>query len=70
MAKKQKYSIDELKEAMKKKQAFEAYIEDVDGEYNLHCVFASDIKVDDSFENERVMPLQMDVTSDFSIKRA
>ena len=35
-----------------------------------YAVFASDIKVDDSFENERVMPLQMDVTSDFSIKRA
>jgi len=44
MAKKQKYSLIELQEAMKKKQAFEAYVEDVDGEYNLHAVFANDIK--------------------------
>lgn len=44
MSKKQKYTLNELQEAMKKKQAFEAYIEDVDGEYNLHCVFANEIK--------------------------
>ena len=43
MAKKQ-YTLDELKEAMKVKQAFEAYVEDVDGEYNLHCIFANDVK--------------------------
>ena len=42
MAKKQKYTINELQEAMKKKQAFEAYVEDVDGEYNLHCIFANE----------------------------
>lgn len=41
MAKK-KYTLAELQEAMKSKQAFEAYVEDVDGEYNLHCVFAGD----------------------------
>lgn len=39
---KKKYTMEELKEALKNKQAFEAYIEDVDGEYNLHCVFAGD----------------------------
>jgi len=44
MAKKQKYTLNELQEAMQKKQAFEAYVEDVDGEYNLHCVFAGDIR--------------------------
>lgn len=44
MAKKQKYTLEELKEAMEKKQAFEAYVEDVDGEYNLHCIFANDVK--------------------------
>lgn len=38
------YSLQDLQEAMKNKQAFEAYIEEVDGEYNLHCVFANDIK--------------------------
>ncbi len=43
MAKKQ-YTLAELQEAMKTKQAFEAYVEDVDGEYNLHCIFANDIK--------------------------
>lgn len=43
MAKKQ-YTLDELKEAMKSKQAFEAYVEDVDGEYNLHCIFANDVR--------------------------
>ena len=43
MAKKQ-YTLSELQEAMKTKQAFEAYVEDVDGEYNLHCIFANDIK--------------------------
>lgn len=44
MSKKQKYTLDELNEAMKKKQAFEAYVEDLDSEYNLHCIFANDIK--------------------------
>lgn len=43
MAKKQ-YTLSELQEAMKTKQAFEAYVEDVDGEYNLHCIFANDVK--------------------------
>ncbi len=43
MAKKQ-YTLAELQEAMKTKQAFEAYVEDVDGEYNLHCIFANDVK--------------------------
>lgn len=43
MAKKQ-YTLGELQEAMKTKQAFEAYVEDVDGEYNLHCIFANDVK--------------------------
>jgi len=40
MKKTKKYTLDELKEAFKNKQAFEAYIDDVDGEYNLHCMFA------------------------------
>lgn len=44
MSKKQKYTLSELNEALKKKQAFEVYVEDVDGEYNLHCIFANDIK--------------------------
>ena len=39
MAKKN-YTLVELQEAMKNKQAFEAYIEEVDEKYNLHCVFA------------------------------
>lgn len=38
------YTLKELKEAMKNKQAFEAFIEDVDNEYNLHCIFAGDNK--------------------------
>ncbi len=41
---KKNYTLVELQEAMKNKQAFEAYIEDVDGEYNLHCVFAGNNK--------------------------
>ena len=41
---KKKYTTEELQEAMKNKQAFEAYVEDVDGEYNLHCIFAGDVK--------------------------
>lgn len=45
---KKKYTIEELKQAFEKKQAFEAYIEDVDGEYNLHCIFAG--------ENEGIIP--------------
>ena len=44
MSKKVKYSNEDLKQAMKSKQAFEAYIQDVDNEYNLHCVFANDIE--------------------------
>lgn len=39
MKKAKKYTIEELKEALKSKQAFEAYIEDVDDKYNLHCIF-------------------------------
>ena len=41
---KKSYIIDELKDSMKNKQAFEAYIEDVDDKYNLHCIFAGDNK--------------------------
>lgn len=37
-------SLENLKTAMKNKQAFEAYIEDIDEMYNLHCIFADDIK--------------------------
>ena len=38
------YTLAKLQEAMENKQAFEAYIEDVDGKYNLHCVFAGNSK--------------------------
>ena len=41
---KKSYTIDELKDSMKNKQAFEAFIEDVDDKYNLHCIFAGDNK--------------------------
>jgi len=41
---KKNYTIEQLQEALKNKQAFEAYIDDVDGEYNLHCVFAGKTK--------------------------
>jgi len=44
MKKTDKYTIEQLKEAMEKKQAFEAYIEDVDDKYDLHCMFAGDNK--------------------------
>lgn len=37
-------SLEDLKSAMKSKQAFEAYVEDVDNMYNLHCVFANNVK--------------------------
>ena len=40
MKKVKKYTLEQLKEAMKNKQAFEAYIEDVDDKYDLHCAFA------------------------------
>ena len=39
-----KYTLEELEKSLKDKQAFEAYIEDVDCNYNLHCVFAGDNK--------------------------
>lgn len=41
---KKNYTIEQLQEAMKNKQAFETYIEDVDDEYNLHCIFAGNNK--------------------------
>ena len=41
---KKNYTVDELEEAMKNKQAFEAYIEDVDDKCNLQCIFAKKIK--------------------------
>lgn len=37
-------SIQDLKEAFEKKQVFDVLVEDVDGEYNLHCVFANGIQ--------------------------
>ncbi|MBR5228136.1 MAG: S1 RNA-binding domain-containing protein [Clostridia bacterium] len=40
---KKKFSIEDLKEAWNKKQVFDIYVEDVDGEFNLHCVFADGI---------------------------
>lgn len=45
---KKSYTKEQLQEAMKNKQAFEAYIQDVDGQYNLHCVFAG--------KNEGIIP--------------
>lgn len=39
-----KYTLAKLQDAMKNKQAFESYIQDVDGEYNLQCVFAGNNK--------------------------
>lgn len=41
---KKKYTLKELKEAYEKKQAFEAYIDEVDIGYNLHCIFAGETK--------------------------
>lgn len=43
-----KYTKEQLQEAMKNKQAFEAYINEVDEKFNLHCVFAGD--------NEGIIP--------------
>lgn len=40
--------IEQLQEAMNSKQAFEAYIQYVDSQYNLHCVFAG--------KNEGIIP--------------
>ena len=40
--KNKKYTLEELKNAMKTNQAFEAYIADVDNNYNLHCIFAGE----------------------------
>lgn len=37
---KKKCSVKELKQAYERKQVFDVYVEDVDGEYNLHCVLA------------------------------
>ena len=41
---KKSYTLEQLQEAMNSKQAFEAYIEDVDSKYDLHCVFAGQNK--------------------------
>lgn len=48
MNKNKGYTLKQLQEAMKNKQAFEAYINEVDDKYNLHCVFAG--------ENEGIIP--------------
>ena len=45
MKKTKKYTLEELQEAMKNKQAFEAYIETVDAEYNLICLFAGNLGI-------------------------
>lgn len=45
MKKMKKYTLEELQEAMKNKQAFEAYIESVDSEYNLLCLFAGNLGI-------------------------
>ena len=41
---KKKYTLKDLKDAFEKKQAFEAYVEEVDIGYNLHCIFAGETK--------------------------
>lgn len=41
---KKKFGLKELEEAMKTKQVFEAYVEDVDSFGNLLCIFASGTK--------------------------
>ena len=40
---KKKCSIQDLKEAYEKKQVFDVFVDDIDGEYNLHCTFADGI---------------------------
>ncbi len=40
---KNKCSLEDLKKAYEKKQVFDVYVEDVDGEYNLHCTLADGI---------------------------
>lgn len=40
---KKNFSIEDLKQAFEKKQVFDIFVEDVDGEYNLHCTFANGI---------------------------
>lgn len=40
---KKKCSIEDLKEAFEKKQVFDIYVDDVDGEYNLHCTLADGV---------------------------
>lgn len=70
MKKTKKYTAEELNEAMKKQQAFEAYVNDVDGEYNLHCIFAGDVKA--VIPREEVSCIVEDdgmVSSDFCMKK-
>lgn len=70
MSKKQKYTLNELEEAKAKKQAFEAYIQDVDGEYNLHCIFADNIKaVIPREEASCIVEEDGKVSSDFCMKK-
>jgi len=40
---KKKCSIQDLREAYEKKQVFDVFVEDIDGEYNLHCTLADDL---------------------------
>ncbi len=68
--KSKKYTKEQLQEAMNNKQAFEAYIEDVDDKYNLHCVFAGENK--GIIPREEVSCISEDdglVDADFCLKK-
>lgn len=69
MKKTKKYTLDELKEAMKNKQAFEAYIEDVDSEYNLICLFAGNLGIIPREEVSCVVQDNGLVDSEFCMKK-
>lgn len=69
MKKNKGYTIKQLQEAMKSKQAFEAYIEDVDDKYNLHCVFAGNNGIIPREEVSCVVEDNGLVDSEFCLKK-
>lgn len=66
---KKKYTLEQLQEAMKNKQAFEAYIEDVDSDYTLHCLFAGNSGIIPREEVSCVVQDNGLVDSEFCLKK-
>ncbi len=69
MKKIKKYTPEQLQEALQNKQAFEAYIENIDDKYNLHCIFAGNNGIIPREEASCIVQDDGLVDADFCLKK-